>query len=177
MAPDLLSGLWAFFFWFGFGTLMSPGAGAFAGWLTTGFTHRVAQASRADCCPVSWYGAALSLFGGSGGFPVQSAAYGPAYGAARVAGRRRGHPPERPVPANGADASGAALTADANGARVAGVPARSGGDAVPAGDGQQPAAELLGRSRLRGGGAPDVRREDATPAGRWRGASLTGSSR
>ena len=41
MVPDLLSGLWEFLLWVGFGTLMSPGAGAFAGWLTTGFTHRV----------------------------------------------------------------------------------------------------------------------------------------
>ena len=56
---------------------------------------------------------------------------------------------------------------DADGPRAAAVPAGTGDDAVPAGGGQQPAAELLRRSRLRrGGGVVDVWREDGGPAGR-----------
>ena len=67
----------------------------------------------------------------------------------------------------GADAHGAPLAVDADGPRAGKVPAGAWDDAVPAGGGQQPAAELLRRSRFRRGGeCPDVRRGDATPVGR-----------
>ena len=52
----------------------------------------------------------------------------------------------------------------------------AGDDVVPAGGGQQPAAELLRRCRFRGGGGfRDVRRWSGGPDGRWRGSPLTGS--
>ena len=89
-----------------------------------------------------------------------------------------GNPSERPVPACGADAGGAALVADADGPRASAVPAGTGDDAAPAGGGQQPAAELLRRSRFRrSGGVPDVWGEYAGPAGLRRGAPLMASRR
>ena len=71
-------------------------------------------------------------------------------------------------------AAGVALVGDEDGSRAGEVPAGAGHGAVAAGGGQQPAAELLRRSRIRrDGGVPDVRREDGGPAVQWLAAPLT----
>ena len=134
-------------------------------------TNPLSEPSAVEISPIATVG---RLDGGVGrrlhGEPGRR---GQAYGALRVAGRYRGHPPTCTLPTGRPDAGGAALVADADGPRAAEVPARAGDDAFPAGGGQQPAAELLRRSRLRvDGGVLDVRREGSGPAGRGLGVPL-----